>query len=234
MKLGIMQPYFFPYLGYFDLINRCDNWVVFSHCQYIKRGWGNRNRVLHTNKKDWCYLTVPTQKHSLHTRFDEIRINKTTQWKRSLLSKLEHYKNNAPYYHETIDVVKMALSKNTESLTELNIASLQTTCSYLGIQLSIIEYQHDHELEIKVNLAGDWAFEICKQTGASTYINPEGGCKLFNKEKFQNANIDLIINKHKTMKYKTGDYIFQPGLSIIDVMMWSSAEEIKTYLDNCH
>ena len=109
MKLALMQPYFFPYLGYFDIINSVDKWVVFDNAQYIRRGWIHRNRILHP-RKGWQYIVVPIKKHSHKTVIKDIMIDNEQNWKRKIIRKLQHYKKKAPYFDETIAFVEDCLA----------------------------------------------------------------------------------------------------------------------------
>jgi len=102
MKLGIMQPYFFPYLGHFDLINYCDQWIIFDKIQYIRHGWVNRNRILHPTE-GWQYITVPVKKRSRDTLITDVEVADRSDWKRRIVNQVVHYKKHAPFYQETVD-----------------------------------------------------------------------------------------------------------------------------------
>jgi len=90
MKLGIMQPYFFPYLGHFDLIYKTDRWIVFDTPQYIRQGWVNRNRILGPNS-GWQYITVPTRKHHRDNPIRDILVKEGKDWRERVCRQLEHY-----------------------------------------------------------------------------------------------------------------------------------------------
>lgn len=229
MKLGIMQPYFFPYIGYFQIINYVDKWIIFDDVQYINHGWINRNRILHP-KEGWQYIIVPLKKHSRDEVIRNIEIDNSKIWDEKLLGQLTHYKKKAPYYNETINVVKKGLSIDTDSITELNANILSEICKYLKIEFN---YQISSKCDFdysNVNDAGEWALRICEQLGADEYINPSGGIDLFDKNKFNNSNINLKFMKLKDYKYKQRRDKFEAGLSIIDVMMFNSVEEVREML----
>src|SRR5512140_2804121 len=101
MKLGAMQPYFFPYLGYFELIFLTDQWIVFDISKYIRHGWVNRNRVLHPTQ-GWVYITVPLQKHSSDTPINHIETKDIEEWRPRLFGQLSHYRRRAPFFRETM------------------------------------------------------------------------------------------------------------------------------------
>ena len=105
MKLGVMQPYFFPYLGYFDLINISDQWIVFDTVQYMRQGWINRNRILHP-KEGWQYIIVPRKKHRRQTAIKDVEVSADPEWRRRILAQIQHYQKGAPCYEETYQLVE--------------------------------------------------------------------------------------------------------------------------------
>lgn len=230
MKVGIMQPYFFPYIGYFQLINYVDKWIFFDDVQYIRRGWMNRNRILHP-KEGWQYIVVPLKKHRRCDLIKDIQINSNQNWKEKLLGQLSHYKKKAPYYNETINIIKRAIDLDTENITELNAHIIKTICEYLDINF---KYEISSKCKFdysKVNEPGDWALSISEQIGANEYVNPPGGIDLFNEEKFNYSNIRLRFLKKSNIEYFQKRKYFEDGLSIIDVMMFNSKEKIKEMLN---
>ncbi len=232
MRLGVMQPYFFPYIGYFDLIWQTDRWIVFDTAQYIQQGWVNRNRVLHP-QQGWQYILVPLQRHHHETPIKDIRIakeGKSCRWRNRILGQLQHYRKKAPFFDTVLDMVSDVLSYTDESLTELNVQGLSRICAYLEIPF-------DYSLMSEMSLAlgpvegpGDWSLRISEALGASEYINPPGGAHLFELAKFEEAGIKLTIQTPVDFVYECPGYEFEPNLSIIDVMMWNSAETIRSYL----
>ncbi len=226
-----MQPYFFPYLGYFSLIKYTDKWVVFDKIQYIRHGWGNRNRVLKPTE-GWQYIIVPLQKHSRNTLIKDIVIKENTDWKARITKQLEHYKKKAPNYRQVVEVLKSCFTLKTNSLTYLNTHLLKKTCEYIGIHFN---YEIFSEMNLaigNVNDPGEWALRISEAVGAEEYINPPGGEKIFDRRKFEEVNIKLKFLKVNLTEYNQRRSTFEPGLSIVDVMMFNSQEEIKNMLDN--
>ena len=230
MILGAMQPYFFPYLGYFDLIYNTDRWIVFDVSQYIRHGWVNRNRVLHP-QKEWWYIIVPLQKHGIETPINEIVICNDYDWKVAIVRQLSHYKKKAPFYKGTLSLIEDCFAKEEPLLYKLNIYILEKICSLLEIPFN---YSVFSEMNLKlgpIESTGDWALRICEALGATTYINPPGGRSLYDPQKFQEKGIKLIIREFENMVYSTGPYQFEPAMSIIDVMMWNSPKAIRDYLE---
>ena len=229
MKLGAMQPYFFPYLGYFDLIYNTDKWIVFDVSKYIRHGWMNRNRILHPQQGDQ-YIHVPLRKHSSNTPINEIVISDDSKWRTSIFRSLEHYHTQAPFYKETLSFVESCLSIDEKYLYKLNVHILEKACSLLNIPFNYSIFS-EMSLELgPINKPGDWAIMISKALGAVTYINPPGGRSIYDSEEFHESGINLIIREFENMQYRTGSYEFMPALSIIDVLMWNGPEEISNYL----
>jgi len=231
MKIGIMQPYLFPYLGYFSLIKYTDKWIVFDMVQYIRHGWINRNRVLKPGG-GWQYIIVPLEKHHRNTLIKDIKISKNINWRKQILGKLTYYKRIAPYYDKIIELVQDVLSLNTESIVTLNIYSLKKVCEYLDISFNY-EVFSEMNLDIgSIQEPGDWALEISKVLRAKEYVNPPGAMDIFDKQKFRRAGVGLKFLKVELGEYNQKRGEFEPGLSIIDVMMFNGPEVISKFLDN--
>ena len=235
MKLGIMQPYFFPYLGYFDLINCVDKWIVFDTAQYIRHGWINRNRILHP-KEGWQYIIVPLRKHSRDIAIKGVQINNDLDWKRRIIGQLQHYKRRAPYFRETIAFVEDCLfgdclGLGESSISRLNAFILNKVCTRLGIRF---DYDFFSEMNLElgpVEGPEDWALRISEEMGAEEYMNPLSGADLFDEQEFADSNVKLTLRNLPPFEYSCRGYEFIPGLSIIDLFMWNEPETIKQYLD---
>lgn len=231
MKLGIMQPYFFPYIGYFQLINAVDRWIVFDVVQYIRHQWVNRNRILHPNQ-GWQYIVVPITSHARGDLIKDIRIV-PSRWREKIVAQLAHYKMKAPYYMKTLEFVKHCLFDVVdcqESLALLNQALLYETCQYISVPYHSTVCS-DLDLDFsQVTQPGDWALTISRQLGATEYVNPIGGLEIFKPEAFQDANVRLSFLSPRFGAYSQKGYDLQPGLSIIDVLMWNSMEDVKMML----
>lgn len=230
MKLAIMQPYFFPYLGYFDLIHRTDRWIVFDTAQYIRHGWVNRNRILHPNT-GWQYIAAPLRKHHRNTPIADIFVKEGRDWRDRVCGQLVHYRKRAPYYEATADLVRDCLDNDEPSLARLNIAILDKICRHLRIPFRY-EFFSDMNLRLgPVAGPGDWALRISEALGASEYVNPPGGEALFDKAGFEKAGIKLTIQRFENMTYRCDGYDFEPALSIVDILMWKSSSAVLQYLE---
>ena len=228
MKIAIIQPYLFPYIGYFSLIKNTDFFVFFDTPQYIRKGWINRNRILSANG-DITYFTVPIQKADRNTPINKIIVANNYDWKMKTLGQLNIYKK-APNYGRVIDLVKGIFNTDTMLISDLAIKSIVKTCEYLDIDIK-------YDIFSKMNLAlpevkepDEWALYITKELGYNTYINPPGGMSFFNREKYQINDVDLQFLVQEIIPYRQNREVFIPALSMIDVMMFCSCNEINEML----
>lgn len=232
LRLGIMQPYFFPHIGHFALIVSVDEWIVFDVTQYTPKTWMNRNRILHP-KAGWLYVTVPLANSSNSIRTSDARVLDRAKAQQSVLGKLSHYRKKAPYYVEVTSIVRQAFnSSNDDSLVSLNVSALNAVCDYLQIPFA---YRIASELALRYppDLGpGDWAPFICQMLGATEYVNPIGGRDLFDKSVFQLRGVALFFAEFEKFEYVTTPYHYEPHLSILDVMMWNAPEYIVAALKN--
>jgi hypothetical protein len=226
MKLGIMQPYFFPYLGHFALIAAIDRWVVFDVVQYTPKAWINRNRILHP-QHGWQYVTVPLANSSISTKIVDARVLDLQKARDAVIGKMTHYRKWAPFYKPVVSLVKGVFDAAIDdSLVHLNVLSLKAVCDYLEISFDPIICS-ETEIPFPEKMGpGDWALEIASHMHASAYVNPIGGRHLFSASAFAKRNIALLFSETKTFTYDTSYYGFEPDLSIIDVLMWNPGQDI--------
>jgi hypothetical protein len=226
VKLAIMQPYFFPYLGHFALISQCEKWVVFDITQYTPKSWMSRNRVLHPSK-GWNYVSVPLANSSISIKTAQAEILSFAELAPSLLGKLSHYRKRAPFYKAVERLVAEIFSVPTDSLVALNVRALDSVCRYLGIQF---EYALASDLDLalpEIDHPGGWAPAISRCLGATEYLNPISGRSIFRQVDFDAAGVVLKFLHFKEFIYPTGPYQFEEGLSILDVMMWNEPAVIR-------
>lgn len=227
-----MQPYFFPYIGYFQLINVVDRWVIFDDIQFIDKGWINRNRILHFDQnKEWQYITIPLDKRGRFDKICDVYIKTSEDWKSNFFGKLTSYRK-APYYKKTIKFLQDCFDVNEKNLSQFVARTIKMTANYLRIDTKI-DVQSRMNISIQnVNHPGQWALRISELLGADEYINPCGGCEIFNEEEFRLSNIKLKFIKTIFRDYSQRRIQFFPGLSIIDVLMWNDLNLIKEMLVN--
>ena len=229
MKLGIMQPYLFPHLGYFDLIRGVDRWVVFDATQYPRHGWVNRNRILHP-VRGWQYIIAPLVRHHRETRICDIQVVEGCGWRERIERQLEHYRGKAPHFDAVMSLVRDCLSVPSRSLSCLNVESLRRTCAFLEIPFPFTVFSEMGLSLGPVEGPGDWALRIAEALGAQEYINPPGGKDLFDPSKFAASGIRLTIQEPVYFRYEVPGYVFEPALSILDALMWNSRDRLRAYL----
>lgn len=227
MKLAIMQPYFFPYIGYFQLINAVDEFVIYDNIKFTKKGWINRNRIL-VNGQD-AYITLPLRRDSdyLHVR-QRFLADSWAKDRKSLLGRIEAAYRKAPYYAIIFPLVKESLFFEEDNLFLFIKNTFSVVNRYLQIKTPLVTSSSiaiDHSLT-----AGEKVIAICKARLASEYINPIGGTKLYEKASFLRHGIDLKFLRSQDLTYKQFGNEFVPWLSILDVMMFNSVEIIQSYL----
>lgn len=230
MRLAIMQPYFLPYIGYFSLFYHSDEFVFFDSPQYTKKSWYERNRIIKINGGS-TYIKVPIDKVKIGTSINDVKINNSQDWKGKIFSQLNIYRK-APYYKETIGILDTVFKNEYEYLYLLNIDLIKAILSYLELDKKIHIYSN-MDLEIdEVKEPDEWALNISKAMDAKVYINSPGGASFFDKEKYNNENIDLKFIDQDLKEYKQLAEKFEPGLSIIDVLMHNDKHEIVSMLNS--
>lgn len=230
MKLAIMQPYLFPYIGYYQLINAVDKFVVYDDVNFIKQGWINRNYVL-VNGKPYLY-TVPLENQSSFCKINETVINQKFYpiWRKKFLKTIEQNYNKAPFFNEVFPMIKSVFDINTNNLSVLAVYSLNIVSNYLGITTVFEESSAIYQNQ---NLTSqNRVLDICKKENASVYINPIGGLELYSEKYFSENNIKLNFIKSPTINYNQFNTEFVPNLSIIDVLMFNDVSTIKEFLTN--
>jgi hypothetical protein len=222
MRVAIMQPYFFPYVGYFALMRAADEWVVFDVTQYTPKSWMNRNRVLHP-AGGWNYVTAAVFHAPRETLTRDIRVLDVDATRATLLGKITHYRRAAPHYAEVRQLIEDAFDRlRSDSLVDLNVRTMQAVCARVGIERQV---HVASELPLDwstVGHPGGWAPLIAAHLGATEYLNPIGGKALFQVEEFATANIALQFLDMPEVTYGTQGFEFVPNLSILDVLMWNS------------
>lgn len=230
LRLGIMQPYFFPYIGYFELIAQTNQWVVFDVAQYSRKSWMSRNRILHPQKK-WNYIKINVMGAPRGTEIAKMKVLNMEDGRSKILGQLAHYQKHAPFFKQVQGVVNDAFARTADkSLCGINIAALLAVCDYLGISFN---WRRASELGInprEIEHPGQWALRISEMLGANTYLNPIGGKDIFKLDEWHKKNIKIHFTQLPTLHYDCSPYTFEPFLSIIDVMMWLSPESLRKYL----
>lgn len=224
MKLGIMQPYFMPYIGYFQLMKAVDKYVVYDDVNYIKGGWVSRNNILVNGEKKM--FTISLKGASPNKLFNEIEIGDDF---RKLMRTLQMNYSKASHYEETMNLLERIISYPHKQLALFIANSFHEILSYLLIDTEIIlssDLQKDCSLKGK-----DKVLHICEVLEADTYYNAIGGKSLYSKEEFMSKGIKLSFLETRIKEYPQQTQNFIPSLSIIDVLMNNSVEETNFLLD---
>lgn len=225
MTVGIMQPYFFPYLGYWQLINAVDKYVVYDDVTYIKGGWISRNRILLNGEAHM--LTLPLDNPSSFRNINEIGITSNIKAREKIVKTLEAAYKKAKYHDIVMPKIE-SLILNCERISELNYNTILYVKEYLGINTEIIL---SSELEKDNTLTGqDKVISINKTLGADMYINSIGGKEIYSSEEFRKNGIELRFLEMDNIQYEQNNNAFVSDLSIIDVLMFNSVEQIRELL----
>lgn len=227
MKLGIMQPYFFPYIGYWQLINAVDKYVIYDDVNFIKGGWINRNRILLNGSGKM--INIQMHKGSPNKLINQIEVLDNPIYVKKLLKTIESCYLKAPYFHKVYPIIEEIVTRGERNLACYLEYSIRQICEYLSINTELIissNIMKNNELKGK-----DKVIEICKLLGADEYYNSIGGQDLYSYEEFNIKHIKLNFLQTEKIEYQQFNNEFIPNLSIIDVMMFNSVQEIKSILE---
>jgi hypothetical protein len=229
MRLAIMQPYLFPYIGYFQLINAVDRFVVYDDVAFIKQGWINRNNILLNEKKNM--FSIPLINSSSFSVINEIYVSdKPYNWERKLLATIKQAYSKAPYFTVIFPMIEDVITGSANKLiSDLAKNSVKAILDYLAIDTTIITSSSIYNNKDLMSV--DRILDICKKENATIYINPIGGIDLYKKEQFSREGQELFFIKTDFSTYKQFNNEFIEGLSMIDVLMFNSVDEIKFMLN---
>lgn len=227
--VAIMQPYFFPYIGYFQLMVAADLFVVHDDVQYIKQGWINRNRLLRNGITRW--LTIPVVNESHNQVISEKRIESPAKHLPKAFNRICEYYRGAPFFRQTAELLEPLFYADVERISDFNLKSLRAVGDALGIGTPLVlsssrQYGHDISGEARI-------IRICKDEGAARYINPIRAREigLYDANHFASENLTLYFLKtFDDLIYSQKAEVFIPHLSIIDVMMFTPLERIREFL----
>jgi hypothetical protein len=227
MKLAIMQPYFLPYIGYFQLIAAADIFVVYDNIKYTKKGWINRNRFLQNGKDVIFSLPLKKSSDSLNVVQRELAADFNRD---KLLNIFEAAYRRAPYLESTRPLLEHIVRCEESNLFYYLHHSIVSICQHLNIDTDI---RISSEINIDSNIKGqDKVIAISKALGASTYINSIGGIDLYSKTVFQDSGINLNFIKSQNFSYTQFGESFVPWLSIVDLMMFNPKDAVRHLIHN--
>jgi hypothetical protein len=226
MKIAIMQPYIFPYLGYFQLIAAVDKFVILDDVNYINKGWINRNRILINGKPSM--FTVPLDQASQNRLIKDISLSHDKRWGTKFLKSIEMAYKKTPYFADFFPLIKAGVERNVQGISDMVYYSLVDICTYLNINTEIVPHSEIYHTD---GLQGqEKILKICMHSNATHYINPIGGMELYDRILFNERNIDLNFLSPHLEPYAQNSDEFVAGLSIIDVLMYNSPAQVKNYL----
>lgn len=223
-KIAIMQPYFLPYLGYFQLMNAVDEFVIYDNIQFTKRGWIHRNRILQNGQP--VYISLPLKKDSDFLNVDQRFLSDSfIKDKDKQLSKIKGAYKKAPYFEQVFPIVEEIFNYENNNLFEFIYNSLEILNDYLGINTRLTNSSNiniNHELKSQ-----DKVIAISKALNANYYINPEGGKDLYSKKEFDENKIKLQFHVFLNETYNQFSDNFVSHLSIVDLLMFCDLDNIK-------
>jgi len=248
MKLGMNQPYFFPYLGFYQLVSAVDRFIVYDNLNYIQYGWINRNRFLVVGGEP-TYFNAVTEDSSPNRKIRDIRLSAKSNWRRKLLNTFFLNYKKCPFFDETYAVIEPIIRSEVDSLSEMATRSIVEVCKHLQIETEIVENPLYEELESLLerdNLAEAFpsiklrqrerkvyrVIAVCHMLKADRFVNAIGGQALYDKDEFKANGIELNFLRSKDEPYLQTTESYHPGLSIIDVLMNCGREGTIERLQN--
>lgn len=225
MKIGIMQPYFLPYIGYFQLIAAVDRFIVYDNIKYTKKGWINRNRMLQNGADVMFSLPLKSDSDYLDIAQRELAPDFTGD---KLLAQIANNYRRAPEFAATYALMERIVRHPARNLFDYLQHALAECCAHLGIRTEIVvssTLPADHTLKAQQRVLA-----ICKSVGATTYINAIGGLELYSRDDFREQGIDLQFLRAQALHYQQGSAPFVPWLSILDVMMFNPRELVSAHI----
>ena len=248
MKLAVMQPYIFPYLGYFQLINSVDKYILYYRLSFNNDSWMNRNRILDAGTGEPFSFTIPLTGKRFNEMINKVKICNQLNWRKKLLSAVYFNYKRAPFFSQVYPLAEKIVNFKCDYLSELNCNSVKEIVDYLNIKTPVSTDEpyfddleqalsqrdvhfSDYEVDqypVKVLRV----LEICKKEGAHIYYNAIGGRQLYDQKLFKKHDIELQFIKTKPYVYRQFQQPFVPDLSIIDVMMFNPPEKITELLNH--
>ena len=227
MTLAIMQPYFLPYIGYMQLMNAVDTFVLYDDVAFINRGWINRNRLL-INGQEYLF-TVPLKDASQNKRINEVRLADDPKWRGKLLKTIEQGYRKAPHYGMVMPLTEKIINFATDSIAAIVHNSLVELNQYLGLTTRLVvssSVYGNGQLRAQERI-----LDICRQENATRYINPIGGMELYDKPTFTRAGIELNFIEAKRTDYpQLNRTDFIPWLSVLDALMFCDLPTVRAML----
>ncbi len=226
--VAIMQPYLLPYIGYYQLINEADLFVVYDDIQFSKKSWVNRNRILENGAAS--YFSIPIRKDSDYLDIRD-RVLSELVWKElgKITRRIEANYRKAPFFDAVMPFVSQIFNQEQSNLFDFVFGSIEKSIQFLNIKTSLV-ISSSIDPDLKNLRSENRVIETCKKLGASKYLNPIGGLDLYSGDNFKKEGIELGFLRTKEFEYPQGDRHLESNLSIIDVLMFNSLDEVQSRL----
>lgn len=228
MRIAIMQPYFLPYIGYWQLMNAVDRFIVYDNVEYTKKGWINRNRMLLDCREETFTIPIAGASDNLHVVHREVAKEFIAQ---KLLNKFESAYRKAPHYAATIELLSRILHNPERNLFRFIYSSIAEVAEYLQIETPLTiasAISADHSLKGQARV-----LDICRALTATEYVNPPGGIGLYDSKVFSEQGIKLKFLYPGDVRYRQFSEAFLPNLSIVDLLMFNGLEHVSHFLNTC-
>ena len=225
MRVAIMQPYFLPYIGYFQLIQNVDKFVLYDTVQYIKNGWINRNRLLLHGRP--VYITLPVKRAASAALIQERELADTfVRERKRVLKTIKQAYQQAPEFKTVFPLLEEIMMNKEQNLSTFVTAALQKICWFLGINTAFVPSGSSAFSAVAGN-AEERVIQYCNLLAATNYINLPGGKELYTATAFEQRGIQLEFLTMNSVSYSQFNYPFVPHLSIVDVLMFNTVETIQ-------
>lgn len=237
MKLGVMQSYFFPYIGYFQLIESVDTFLIYEYVSFRKKSWITRNRLLDKKTGEPFFINIPVKGKSSNKLINEMEIIKESKWKKKLLKDIYFNYKKARFFNEIYPFLEELINFSEYNLHCYNSNSIIKICDLLDIKTKIIskdlsnitlenDIKNQNNIE-KELIKYERVLRLCNKYEATSYTNPIGGVELYKRDYFKKNDVDLFFLQTNDFSYKQFGNSFTPYLSIIDQLMHVGVDETK-------
>jgi len=234
MKIAMMQPYIFPSISYWQLLSWADIFVSLECVNYIKKGWINRNRLLHPDStKKFRFITMPVQGASQNKKIADVSVVEGNHFFSDVREKIKFHKTEAPFITETLVYLEEveSLVCGVTKICDINTAIIEDLAVRLELDCRVIK---DSSLDFDISdilRPQDWAIEITSALNGTEYANPIGGADLYHSSDFASRGIELKFLKSESPPYEQGGRLFEDRLSIIDVLLWNGCEKTRQMMN---
>jgi hypothetical protein len=223
--VAIMQPYLFPYIGYYQLVYSAHQFIFLDDVNFINKGWIHRNRMLAS--ENWRYFSIPLRQASQNKKIMDIFVHEDDKWRGKLLKTVEQTYRKAPYFAAAFDIFSRVINPSSITISDMAQASIIEVLHYLGMETRC---KKSSDFGLTGLIGQERILKLCQLQEASSYHNLIGGTELYDREVFSRAQIELHFLKSHSIRYPQFTAEPQEHLSILDVLMFNSPERIQEYL----